>query len=159
MSKLNFFRRGTLLIPSGPMTDPSRMHLHVICTNPDVGGKQILVSISTYEEGDDETCILLKSNHAWLSKERSCVDYRYTCLRTHASLIEGVRQKAFLSKEDMNGQDFLRICTGIEKSPFTPGAMRNLYRRMNIAEAQARSELQSASRVSSTRPDDLEEID
>lgn len=38
MPRVNFFRKGTLLIPSGPARDPSRRHLHVICTNPDATG-------------------------------------------------------------------------------------------------------------------------
>ena len=63
LPKLNFFRAGTLLIPSGPAGDPDRMRLPVICTDPDLKGPQILVSVSTFEKGDDATCILLPKQH------------------------------------------------------------------------------------------------
>ena len=139
MSKLNFFKRGTLLVPSGTPEDPKRKHLHVICTDPDAAGKQLLVSISTFYPGADPTCILRRDRHPWLTKEASFVEYRYTRLRRHFDLIEGVRRDIFLPKEDMNGQDFLRVCRGIERSPQTPEPMCRFYRRMAAAERGART--------------------
>lgn len=157
MPGVNFFRAGTLLIPSGPPADPDRMHLHVICTNPDAAMQQIVVSISTYEPGDDPTCILLRGCHKSLTKPQSFVVYQYTRIRLHEQLLEGVRKAMFVPKLDMNGQDFLRICRGIEKSPRTPQTMKNAYRRMAAAENQARVEARSRD-ASKDRPDPTEEF-
>ena len=138
MTSLNFFRKGTLLIPSGPDYDLDRMHLHVICTNPDATGEQIVVSIGTHEPGMDATCILLKGAHECLKKPQSSVDYLFTRLISHQRLKEGVRQEEYVPKEDMKGQDFLRICKGIERSPRTSQKMKDAYRVMAAAEERAR---------------------
>lgn len=134
MSALNFFKRGTMLVPSGP---PGKMHLHVICTNPDPGGLQILVSISTVVPGHDEACILLEYQHPWLFRPKSFVDYRFAALRNHRDLIEGVKREVFVPKADIDGQTFGRIRNGIENSRFTPGPIKRHYRLALAAERAA----------------------
>lgn len=135
----NFFAKGTLLVPSGTTANPSQMHLHVICTNPDATGRQLLVSISTWRDGCDPTCILQRHEHEWLWKDRSFVEYRYTQLRPHGQLVDRVRERVFEPQDDMNGQAFLKVCRGIERSPFTPGPMKEHYRTAAKAVSQVRA--------------------
>lgn len=94
--------------------------------------------MSSFEPGDDDTCMLAPYQHKWLWKEKSFVDYRYTRLEAHADLIEGVRRKVFKPEVDVEEGHFLRICRGIERSPFTPGPIRKAYLRMAAADSEAR---------------------
>jgi hypothetical protein len=115
----NFYKKGTLLIPSGPSHDADRMHLHVICTDPDTDGKQLIVSICTKTNAPyDSTCVLQKHEHTFLRHE-SYVLYRKANITDHAALINGVNANLFVPKDDVNGQVFLRITKGICASPQT----------------------------------------
>ncbi|RYY18162.1 MAG: hypothetical protein EON55_00185 [Alphaproteobacteria bacterium] len=134
MTTPNFFKRGTLLVPSGP---PGKKHLHVICTDPDPTGRQILVSISTFKPGHDETCILLSFQHPWLWKDKSFVDYGFAALREHRELIRGVELDVFIPMDDIDRQTFGRIRSGIERSPFTPGPIVRHYRNALVVERGA----------------------
>ena len=69
-------KEGTVLIPSGPSHDPGRMHLHVVCTDPDNDGCQLIVSICTKINSlCDPSCTLQPHEHPFLTKE-SYVLYR-----------------------------------------------------------------------------------
>ena len=69
MSRFLPLRRATLLIPSGPRTDPNRKHLFILLTDPtvDAAGRSfvLMVSLSTVRAGvpHDPTCILYAGDH------------------------------------------------------------------------------------------------
>lgn len=134
----NFFRRGTLLIPSGPPSDPDRKHLHIICTDPDAEGRQVLVSARTWYDGCDKTCVLRFGDHDWLWKDKSFIDYGFARIKMHGLLIQRVQDRTFSTSCDMNGQAFLKVCRGIERSPFTPQPVLRHYRQFCDAQALAR---------------------
>lgn len=128
MRRANLYRRGTLLIPSGPVNDPDRPHLHIICTDPDDNGDQVVVSVcSKRNPTDDPTCILQKYEHRWLRREYF-VDYRFSKKWAGEKLERGVEANLFQPDADLNLQTFLRVLRGILASPNTPPLLKAYYR-------------------------------
>lgn len=120
-------KKGTLLIPSGPSHDSERKHLHVICTDCDNEGKQLIVSVSSKTNSPcDETCLLQIHEHEFLDRV-SYVFYRKAKIVSQSSLVNGVEQNIFIPRDDMNGQTFLRIKSGICRSPQTPNKIKKYF--------------------------------
>lgn len=112
-------KKGTLLIVSGPKTDPDRKHLHVICNDPDPDGNVLIVGICSATPAIyDETCILQLHEHDFL-KHDSYVLYAKASIVTETSLHNGINAKVMAVHSDMNGQAFLRVKNGICRSPHT----------------------------------------
>ena len=118
---------GTLLIPSGPAHNLDLKHLHVVCTDPDANGNQIIVSITTWRnEQCDDTCIMDAYMHPFLT-HKSYVLYSRARIEASSVLEKGLAQNVFEARQAMNRQAFFRIRNGICRSPFTPRKVkRNL---------------------------------
>lgn len=113
-------KKGTVLIPSGPSHDPDRLHLHVVCTEPDDGGMQLIVSISSLtNKFCDNACVLLAHEHAFLNRE-SYVFYRNARLVKKEALDNGVSSNLFKPHDSFNGQAFLKIMKGFCTSKQSP---------------------------------------
>lgn len=120
-------KKGTVLIPSGPSHDPNRKHLHVICTDPDDHGCQLIVSICTkINDLCDPACTLQAHEHDFLTRE-SYVLYRKATIVEQSALANGVAASIFVPREDMNGQTFLRISKGICASIHTPRRIKKYF--------------------------------
>lgn len=122
-------KKETLLIPSGPRGYESRCHLHIICTNPCPAQEQLLISVCSYKEGFrhvDDTCILQKHEHPFLSRE-SFVLYRAATTKDVREITQGIKSGLYIQKGKINGQTFLRILRGIDSSPFIPRKFVNYY--------------------------------
>ena len=120
-------KKGTVLIPSGPSHDPGKLHLQVICTDPDANGRQLLVSVCTKINNlCDAACTLQAHEHPILTKE-SYVFYRKAEIVQQSALANGVAAKLLFPKEDMNGQTFLRITKGICTSIHTPRKIKRYF--------------------------------
>lgn len=116
----NLFRRGTLLIPSGPEHDRERLHLHVICTDPDREGLQLVVPVCSMPAGAfDGTCTLSPHEHRFIRKP-SYVNYRDIEVVGHDDLVSGVEEELFMPRPDLNPQAFLKVVRGITASRRTP---------------------------------------
>jgi hypothetical protein len=116
-----------MLIPSGPSHDPDRMHLHVVCSDPDADGNQLIVSVCTKINNlCDGTCLLQKHEHSFLKAE-SYVFYRKAEIVARTALENGVSANLFIPKDDMNGQTFLRVIKGICASPQTPRKIKRYF--------------------------------
>lgn len=115
-----FGKASTFLIPSGPYHDPTRLHLHVVCTDACKDNKYLIVSVSTkYNDKCDQTCVLQPHEHAWL-KHESFVFYRNASIIDAETIRKGLAVQVFVQKGDLNGQTLLRITNGICRSPQTP---------------------------------------
>lgn len=113
-------KKGTILIPSGPTHDPNRMHLHVVCTDPDENGQQVIVPICTkINDLCDNTCTLQIHEHQFLRNE-SYVMYSKAQIVEQQSLVNGIASSLFTVKPPVNAQTFLRILNGICNSIQTP---------------------------------------
>lgn len=119
-------KKGTLLITSGPVHDPERMHLHIVCCDPDEKGNVVIVSIcSARADGKhDKTCLLQDFEHKFLTHE-SYVYYREAQITTGAALQTGVVKGVMIPHDPMNAQVFLRVTKGICRSPQTPRKVKN----------------------------------
>lgn len=82
-------RRATLTIPSGPVDDPNREHLHVLLTNPMGAARLVLlVSVSSVRAGlyHDPTCYLYPGDHEFL-RHQSHVVYARAQLQSESKIV------------------------------------------------------------------------
>ena len=120
-------KRATLLIASGPASDPNRKHLFICLTDAfGLAKETLIVSVSTYRVGlhTDDTCHLFSGDHPFI-KHKSFVDYRNARVVAAEKLIKGERQGLFTAMDALESSIFARVCYGLEKSPFS--APKHLY--------------------------------
>lgn len=124
---MSITRAGTILMPSGPSHDSGRLHLFIVCTDVDIGGRTLLVPVTTWTNDlCDGTCRLNSHDHTFIT-HASYVFYRKSRIEFANSLLAGV-QKGVLKRHDpCNGQTFLRVRNGICLSPHTPRKIKNYY--------------------------------
>lgn len=114
--------KDTLLIASGPLSDPDKKHLHVAITAACSNHHHILVPICSIPEDlyYDRTCILTPEDHPFI-KHSSYVDYGLIKQRHAAHLQKYLENGTYLVKEVVSDDLFKRICNGITESDHTPG--------------------------------------
>ena len=120
-------RRGTILIPSGPLHDQARKHLFVICTDPCEKGLQLVIPISS-KTNDlcDSTCVLQPHEHAFL-KHDSFVFYKKARIESSCIITKGVNDRVFIPHDEMNRQSFQKIMNGICRSSETARKVKIYY--------------------------------
>lgn len=113
------YKKGTLLIPSGPKKDGS--HLFVVMTNRCSENCHLLLSISSIKEGVafDNTCELQVGEHSFI-KVPSYVVYRLPEKRSAEHIEKCVKGWLFHPREDMSDMTFDRMFAGIFASDFSP---------------------------------------
>lgn len=120
-------KSGSILIPSGPSTDPERRYLFVICTDACPESKHLLVPLATYRnEYCDSTCILEPYEHPFI-RVKSFVLYRSSRVEFVDTLQKGVNDGILVPREPVNKQTFLRIAKGICRSRGTPQKIKSYY--------------------------------
>jgi len=122
-------KRATLLIPSGPASDPNKKHLFICLTDCYGADKEtLIVSVSSYRAGlpADSTCKLFAGNHPFL-KHESYVDYGNARIISAGKLMNGVKQDLFVPKEPLATDIFARVCFGVEQSLRTSTKNREFY--------------------------------
>jgi hypothetical protein len=114
------YKRGTILIPSGPAHDPDRRHLFVVCSDPCALNLVAIVPIETYTNDlCDQTCTVDAHEHAFI-RHKSYVLYRNARTIGCDEVSRGLQAGALTAHDDMNGQTFLRIKNGMCRSLSTP---------------------------------------
>ncbi|MCK5425453.1 MAG: hypothetical protein KAI89_08775 [Emcibacter sp.] len=117
---VKFFRKGTLLIPSGTGFDTDKKHLFVICNDTCTDGMNLIVPLVTWKNSySDDTCVLNVGDHPFI-KHRSYIQYRFTRLVTAEDLMVGINNNAFTRHSDFMEFYFLKIKNGIVRSKQTP---------------------------------------
>ena len=123
-------KRATLLIPSGPPSDPNKKHLFICLTDPaGVAKETLMVSVSTLHDGfpADETCRLFDGDHPFI-KHKSFVDYRNARIVAAEKLVKGVNQGLFIAMDALQSAVFTRVCYGLTESPLTAPKFIEFYR-------------------------------
>lgn len=123
-------KRATLLIPSGPPSDPNKKHLFICLTDPaGVAKETLMVSVSTLHDGfpADETCRLFDGDHPFI-KHKSFVDYRNARIIAAEKLVKGVNQGLFIAMDTLESSVFARVCYGLTESPLTAPKFIEFYR-------------------------------
>jgi hypothetical protein len=121
----------TLLIPSGP----AGYHLHLVLNDPIPlpgypGHSCVLVCLCsihphTPANAIDTTCILHTGAHPFIQHE-SYIAYKYTRIDNAADLIARVAQNVFQVHQPCNDPPFSQIKAGLNASPRTRNAFKNL---------------------------------
>ncbi len=122
-------KRATVLIPSGPAHDPSRMHLFILLTDPVTDRHLVLfVSVSSVKFGcwHDPTCLLEVGDHPFI-KMTSWVDYRTTEIEEAQKILNGLRAGLFVPMGTIDPSVFLRICEGLMFSNHVKPKFREFY--------------------------------
>lgn len=122
-------KRATVLIPSGTIGDPERMHLFILLTDPVTEQKLVLfVSLSSVKAGvwHDQTCILEAGDHPFVTK-KSWVDYRTTRIEEANKILHGVHKGLLVPKGTMAQEVFLRVCEGVIYSDHIKPKFREFY--------------------------------
>jgi hypothetical protein len=122
------YRRGTVLVPSGPAHDPDRKHLFIVLTDPCPTGRDVLmVNISTVRSGCDQTCKLFAGDHPFIQRD-SFVEYAMARIEAAEKIANGVKTRVLAPHADMDSAIFARVCHGLSVSPFVKPRMLRYYR-------------------------------
>jgi len=119
---------GTLLIPSGPASDPDKLHLYAILTDASNDPCHLLVNFTTIKGGVfyDPTCIVKAGEHAFI-KQDSYVEYRRATIMHSAHIVKCVEGWTFKPQDTLSQALIDRICDGVEDSKFTPRGMKQYF--------------------------------
>tara|TARA_R110001599_G_scaffold57492_1_gene157972 strand:+ start:945 stop:1430 length:486 start_codon:yes stop_codon:yes gene_type:complete len=145
MSHANLAKRGTLLIESGTYHRPDLRHFHVVCTDPDEDGRQLIVSISTINGGQhyDNACVLESHEHKFI-KHPSFVKYAYAKITYRSQLLKKLaNKKAKPYPPDLNNQTFQKVLNGIDTSEYIEPKARAYYHSRKQAVDAARAKVMS----------------
>lgn len=125
-------KRATLLVPSGPVSEPGRKHLFILLTDPvddGSGAKWVLmVSVSSIKAGVpyDVACILYPGDHPFINRE-SFVVYQKARIEDAAKVLRGVKEGRLIPQSPMGLAVFARICKGLEDSRLTVPKVLRFY--------------------------------
>ena len=102
------------------------MHLHIVCTDTCERGLNLLVPVSTFYDGCDDTCELDAGDHEFL-QHLSFVFYAQSKLAEASKINRGFRVGALVPKPDMDDEVFARVEAGICASPDTPRTIKKYF--------------------------------
>ena len=113
-------RRATVLIPSGPSDGPSKLHLHIVLTDPTTTTGEVLivcvVSIPIDGVGYDASCTLFPSEHPFIVKH-SYVAYRFARIVSATTLEDAVTKGQYIAKPMLEEKQFGFVVEGLLESP------------------------------------------
>jgi hypothetical protein len=122
-------KRATVLIPSGPASDPHRKHLHILLTDPQGPLKDVLlVGVNTVHPGlwHDAACILFAGDHEFL-RHKSFVNYSRARIQPVKKIMAGVKEGLFEAREALSTTLFARVCRGIEVTTYVEPEILRFY--------------------------------
>jgi hypothetical protein len=121
-------RKATLLMPSGPASDPERLHLWIVLTDPCPMEANLIVSVSSIKEGiyHDPSCVIEAGEHRRI-KIPSYVEYRRARTIHSAALVAGERAWLYHADEPITDDLFKRICDGLEQTEHIAPRLRRYF--------------------------------
>ena len=121
------FRRGTFLMPSGPRHNPSIMHLQIVCNDTCALGLNLLVPVSSFYDGCDNTCILDTGDHENIT-HLSYAFYAKAQIFKATQIERGLAINFLIPRPNLADAVFQRIDQGICLSPDTPLNVKKYHR-------------------------------
>ena len=108
----------TILIPSGPISDPTKRHLFVVVARREGPPKQVLiVSISSIGNTyTDSTVVFEEGAHRFI-QHQSYVRYTDARVMTEVSLMRGIENRTFSLHDDCEAGFLSRVIDGFSQSP------------------------------------------
>jgi hypothetical protein len=124
----------TFLVPSGPPTDPGRLHLHVILTAPYPNQIDVdcvaLVSFCSVDPDlpYDDTCLVSPGSgiHPFI-KHPSFIDYGKARIIEAEKIKKGIESRKLFLRDSVSDELFQRITNGLCVSPQTPPVVVAFY--------------------------------
>jgi len=113
-------------MPSGPTHNPGIMHLQVVCNDTCANGWNLLVPISSFYDGCDDTCLLEAGAHDCIL-HLSYVFYAKANIFKASQIDKGLEINFLIPKPKVVGTVFQRIEQGICLSPDTPPNVRKYH--------------------------------
>jgi len=120
------YRKGTLLVPSGPRVKPDQMHRHIVCNDTCERGLNLLIPVTSFWDGCDTTCELDVGDHEFI-KHLSFVFYAKSQLFRAEQLSRGLDRKFVVHQPDLAEEIFERVASGICDSPDTPRKIKTYF--------------------------------
>jgi hypothetical protein len=128
-------RGATLWIPgTGPAHDQGRGHLFIILTNPCPDGMVLMVPVCSVGTKYDNTCILGKGDHNFLTHKSFLAYYRLGT-SSAAALVEQVKKTVFVDKGMLNERVFALVCNGVTTSRDAPPKHKRYFEKHTAAVA------------------------
>lgn len=128
-------RKATVLIPSGPLNDPDRKHLHIVLTDPDPQSEDVLiVSVCSIPRSNiyDTSCTLFPGEHPFIVRD-SYIAYRFLRLVGAADLEAKVTAGHYVAQRSVDEKLFDFIATGLVESPDTEPRFLRFFQRSTMA--------------------------
>ena len=115
-------------MPSGPSYNPDLRHLHIICTNPDGDGRQLLVNISSIKSGIpyDASCLLYPRHHRSI-RHASYVAYSWCKIWDSGALLDLKISRNIDVLDELDPLPFQLVIDGLQKSPSVRPGFRQYY--------------------------------
>jgi hypothetical protein len=107
-------------------TGPKR-HLWVLATEPDADGRIVLVSISSLRDGTDQTVVLQRGDHPFVTHP-SCVFYADAMIVQASRLDEWITGDLAKPDQPCSAELLKLVCDGFAASEFTPKKVLRLVR-------------------------------
>lgn len=133
MAQYTPYRKGTLLVPSGPSN-----HLHIICTDPIYSAVKgcdvvLVVNISSVPSVGyfDRTCILDVGDHGFI-KHPSYLVYSKSVLWRCPTISNKVDIGEYIPRSDIDNHILLKVIQGFNLSDHTPFSILQFLKRNSI---------------------------
>ena len=125
----NPFRKGTILIPTGPCD-----HLHIICNNPVFYPKlakecvlAVNISTVTTDIPYDISCILNTGDHPFINRQ-SYVYYRKADIFGATAIAKNVADGSFTTHQPIDDTVFSKVLLGFSISDEVTPKIRQFYK-------------------------------
>ena len=109
-----------ILIPSGPPSEPGRMHMHVVVARKSGPPAQLLLAcICSINEGRhyDKTAVFKGGEHSFI-RHPSYIRYSVTRIDSEAQIERGIKNQIFELKESLDADVLVQIQNGFHNSRF-----------------------------------------
>lgn len=128
-------RRATLLIPSGPAHDPTRLHLFIVLCDPrsvEVGDPTphvALVSLCSVlpDRYHDPSCILGPGDHPFITRH-SYIYYADTWIKAVSNVENGVGRGEYTPREMLDEAVMARVYNGLMASRHAKPRVKGMCR-------------------------------
>lgn len=111
---------------SGTPAQPSMKHLHIVCNDTCPLGGNLIVPVSSFYDGCDNTCELDVGDHAFI-RHLSFVFYAKSRIAKAVQIDVLVSQGQIILQPDISEDVFQRVIRGICLSPDTPAKVRKYH--------------------------------
>lgn len=109
------------------LDDSGSSHLWIVITDGAGTPPQIImVNVSSWRFGIDDTCVLQPNDHPFMIR-KSVVLYQHACLFAERMVPTILRNGIY--QPDISSDVLQRICRGLCESPNTPKKIKDFYER------------------------------